>query len=138
MSVLKHRRRALDVLNMTPMIDVVFLLLIFFLVATRLDEEEQQLQVVLPQASEAKPLVSQPEELFVSVDGEGRFFIGDRRLATGELNQMLRQAAADNPGRQSVVIRADKECVWEHVVQVMNLCNQAGINDYRVAAWSGG
>ena len=46
--------------------------------------------------------------------------------------QLLRTAARDNAATQSVVIRADKRCVWEHVVNAMNLCNKAGIVDYRV------
>ena len=47
---------------------------------------------------------------------------------------MFKQASANNPGRQTVLIRADKRCVWEHVMAVMNLCNMAKIRDYYVAS----
>lgn len=119
-------------LNMTPMIDCVFLLLIFFLVATRLEEEERYLDVVLPQASEAMPLTAKPQELFVNVDRLGRYFVSGQLLTQDTLLAALRQASTNNPGRQTVIIRADKRCVWEHVVAVMNMCNKARIRDYRV------
>lgn len=132
MSVKINKGRALDGINMTPMIDCVFLLLIFFLVATRFEEMEREMNVVLPQASEAMPLTAKPKELFVNVDREGHFIVRGQQLTPPELLSIFQQAAADNPGRQTVIIRADKRCVWEHVVEVMNLCNKAQIRDYRV------
>jgi biopolymer transport protein ExbD len=132
MSVKINKGRALDGINMTPMIDCVFLLLIFFLVATRFEEMEREMNVVLPQASEAMPLTSKPKELFVNVDQQGHFIVRGERLTPQQLLAALQQAAANNPGRQTVIIRADKRCVWEHVVEVMNLCNKAQIRDYRV------
>ena len=132
MSVKINKGRALDGINMTPMIDCVFLLLIFFLVATRFEEMEREMNVVLPQASEAMPLTAKPKELFVNVDRDGKFIVRGQSLPAAELLSTFKQAAADNPGRQTVIIRADKRCVWEHVVEVMNLCNKAHIRDYRV------
>jgi biopolymer transport protein ExbD len=132
MSVKINKGRALDGINMTPMIDCVFLLLIFFLVATRFEELEREMPIVLPQASEAMPLTSKPKELFVNVDRQGKFIVRGEHLTSTELLAAMRQAAANNPGRQTVIIRADKRCVWEHVVEVMNLCNKAQIRDYRV------
>jgi biopolymer transport protein ExbD len=49
------------------------------------------------------------------------------------LYQILQQAYADNPGRATVIIRADKRCRWQFVASAMNLCNKAGIRDYRVS-----
>ncbi len=138
MSVRIEKGDALRHINMTPMIDVVFLLLIFFLVATRLDEEDRQMDIVLPQASEAMPITAKPKELFVNVNREGEFQISGQQLAREELEGTLRQAAVDNPGRQTVIIRADKQCLFEHVVTVMDLCNRTGIASYRVATTEGG
>jgi len=121
-------------LSLTPLIDIVFLLLIFFLVATKFEEEEREMQVVLPQSAEAMPIVARPSELFVNVDQEGRFLVAGRHVDEDELLRVFQQAWADNPGRQTVVIRADERCVWKHVVAVMDLCNKANIRDYRVAA----
>ncbi|HET6880940.1 MAG TPA: biopolymer transporter ExbD [Pirellulales bacterium] len=132
MAVKINKGKALDGINLTPMIDCVFLLLIFFLVATRFEELEREMNVVLPQASEAMPLTAKPKELFVNVDRDGHFVVRAQQLSAVELLSVFKQAAADNPGRQTVIIRADKRCVWEHVVEVMNLCNKAHIRDYRV------
>src|ERR1700761_3767071 len=120
MSVKINKGRALDGINMTPMIDCVFLLLIFFLVATRFEELEREMPIVLPQASEAMPLTSKPKEVFVNVDQQGHFIVRSEHLTSAELLATLRQAATNNPGRQTVIIRADKRCIWEHVVEVMN------------------
>lgn len=132
MSVKIDKGRALEGINLTPMIDCVFLLLIFFLVATRFEELEREMPIVLPQASEAMPLTLKPKELFVNIDREGHYIVRAQQLSSAELLALFKQAAAANPGRQTVIIRADKRCVWEHVVEVMNLCNKAQIRDYRV------
>jgi biopolymer transport protein ExbD len=114
------------------MIDVVFQLLLFFLVVSRFSDEEREMKVVLPQASEAKPLISKPREFFVNIDRTGQYYVGGKTLDLSSLDQQLMQLAANNPGKQSVVIRADKRCQWEFVVAVMNACNKAEIRDYRV------
>jgi biopolymer transport protein ExbD len=123
---------ALGLLNLTPIIDVVFNLLIFFLVATKFEEEERALAVVLPQASQAMPLVARPKEFFVNINAQGQYYVGGRFIDAAELERGLRQAAASNPGRQTVIIRADKRCAFQPVVTAMDLCNKAGIRDYRV------
>jgi biopolymer transport protein ExbD len=137
MPVAIKKSNALGRLNLTPMIDVVFLLLIFFLVATKFEEQERELNVVLPQASEAMPLTAKPKELFVNIDREGRYVVNGQQQNDAALLATLQQAAASNPGRQTVIIRADKRCVWQYVVNVMNLCNKARIRDYRVTTDGG-
>ncbi|MCU0983063.1 MAG: biopolymer transporter ExbD [Pirellulaceae bacterium] len=115
---------------MTPLIDVVFQLLLFFLVATRFAAEDRELDVMLPAASEARPLIAQPRELFVNIDHQGQYFIQGKVVSGDEVAQILRQAAADNPANQSVIIRADRRVQLDSAVFVMNACNQAGIFDY--------
>jgi biopolymer transport protein ExbD len=78
------------------------------------------------------PLLSKPKELVVNVTREGQYRVGGRQLNSQELLEALRQAEANNPGRQKVIIYADRLCVWQHVVHVMDLCNQARIRDYVV------
>ena len=102
------------------------------MVATKFEEEERALDVTLPQASHAMPMVSKPNEFFVNINDRGQYFVGGDFIGPGELEVRLRQAAADNPGRQTVVIRADRRCVWQYVVTVMDVCNKVSIRDYRV------
>jgi biopolymer transport protein ExbD len=121
-------------INVIPMIDCVLFLLIFFLITSRFEESERELPVVLPQASEAMPLTARPKQLFVNVDQQGHFIVSRQRLNEAQLLAALVQAAANNPGRQSVIIRADERCEWKYVMAVMNSCNKAKIRDYQVTA----
>jgi biopolymer transport protein ExbD len=132
MSVRIDKGRLGSGLEMTSMIDIVFLLMIFFLVASKLDEADRSIDVVLPQASAARPLTSRPREFVVNIDRQGNYFAGARPVAVEELAALLRQAAADNPERQTVILRADENALHKHVVGAMNACVEAGIENYQV------
>lgn len=133
MAVNIRKGRALATLSLTPLIDIVFLLLIFFLVATRFAEEDRKLEVQLPTASEAQPVTEQPQEIAINIDDQGRFFVGGQYVEEDELFQLLQSARINNPLGQPVVIRADQRVPFQFVALVMNLCNQAGIFNYTVA-----
>lgn len=132
MSVRIDKGRLGGGLELTPMIDVVFLLMIFFLVASKLDEADRSIDVVLPQAAAAKPLTSKPREFVINIDRDGGYFAGARPVRLEDLHQLLRQAAADNPQRQTVIVRADENTAHKFVVGAMDACVQAGIDDYQV------
>ncbi len=126
-------------INVTPLVDIVLVVLIVFMITVpsmvAIDlMNEREMSVVLPAASEAKPITSRPTELFVNVDATGRYVVAGETKTENELLQLLQQAQADNPGRAAVVIRADKRTVWQYVMNVMNACNKANIRDYRVTA----
>ncbi len=118
--------------NMMPMIDILFQLVIFFLVAAHLQVQEGELPVVLPQASEAQPLTIKPNDFYVNIDQQGRYFVAGQMVDVEKLEQALKQAVADNPAQHSVVIRADKRGTVDSTIQVMNLCNKAHVQGYRV------
>jgi biopolymer transport protein ExbD len=132
MSVKIDKGSSLSSLSLTPLIDVVFLLLIFFLVSTKFAEEERELDVMLPEASEAQPLTSKPREMFVNIDENGRYFVTGKIMDLAELERVLKAAWVNNPGRASVIIRADKRCQVDHLVAAMNACNKANIRDYKI------
>ena len=130
MAVKLKRSSAISSLSITPLIDVVFLLLIFFLVSSRFAEEERELDLNLPSVTEALPASIQPEELIINVDKEGRYYIDGAFRQLEQLEQILRRAQTNNPLTQTVVIRADKESNWESVAVAMGLCKKVGINEY--------
>ena len=130
MAVKLKRSSAISSLSITPLIDVVFLLLIFFLVSSRFAEEERELDLNLPSVTEALPASIQPEELIINVDKEGRYYIDGAFRQLEQLEQILRRAQTNNPLTQTVVIRADKESNWERVAVAMGLCKKVGINEY--------
>lgn len=134
MAVKIRKSSVLQVLSLTPLIDVVFLLLIFFLVATRFAEEDREMNLKLPTASSAKPLILKPKDLELSIDAEGNFYLGSGdKLAPEAMQKMLADAAVNNPLRQSVIIRADRKCPWNSVAQAMNICYQAGLRDVKTS-----
>ncbi len=131
MAVKINTGQALSSLSMTPLIDIVFLLLIFFLVATRFSEEERELDVMLPDASEAQPQTKKPRELFVNIEKDGRYYVSGEILTLEQLHPVLEAAYTDNPGRASAVIRADRRCQYHYVIAAKNACLKANIRDIR-------
>ncbi len=128
-------RRRVD---MTPMIDCVFQLLLFFLVASNFQEQsrlsgEGELGANLPAVAAAMPMVMKPREMIVNVDATGEFFLDGQLHTEQQLADRFKRAQTDNPGNQSIVIRGNEGAEWKFVAQVMSLCNQAEIRDYRVA-----
>ena len=132
MSVQLNKGVATTFLNLTPLIDVVFLLLIFFLVATRFAEEDRKLDVILPSASEAMPMISEPNQLIINIDEAGNYFVENSLLTLDELERVLEVAAVNNPLRQAVNIRADKRVPFDSVVQVLDLCKKFAVEDYSI------
>ena len=118
--------------NMTPVIDMVFLLLIFFLCATRFDREERELPTLLPEVAQAEPLSMPPNELVVNVTREGQYVVMQQTLTEDQLSALLNDMSLKNPGTQAVQIRGDAQAAWEAGVRVMGLCNKANITNYKV------
>jgi biopolymer transport protein ExbD len=122
----------LGIPNMMPLIDIVFLLLIFFLLASRFERDERELNVLLPEVAEAQPLAMTPE-LVVNITPEGNYVVAQKQYGEEQLAALLEQARRNNP-HQSVLIRGDARAAWKYGVRVMGLCNKAKIDNYRVAA----
>lgn len=133
MAIKLQQNAVISTLSLTPLIDVVFLLLIFFLVATRFEQEERDMAVRLPQASEAAPAIASRQDLFVTVTSEGSFFLSGKQVNLSMLEESLQEAYRRNPGRQRVIIRADANSRTLHLVAAMNACNKANIRNYSVA-----
>ena len=122
----------LGVPNMMPLIDVVFLLLIFFLMASRFEQEERELKVALPEVVEAQPLAT-TQELIVNITAEGNYLVAKSEYNEAQLAALLEHTRKTNP-HQGVLIRGDARAAWKYGVRVMGLCNKAKIDNYRVAA----
>lgn len=131
MSFKIQKGKALDSLNLTPLIDVVFLLLIFFLVATQFSQDDQQLPIKLPSAQSAVPMTIEPEELVVHIAQDSTMMVRGQGVDLATLEGILRQALADNPVQQTVVLRGDKRVEFQTIVSLVDLCNRLKIPSYR-------
>src|SRR3954463_4374453 len=102
----------LGVPNMMPLIDVVFLLLIFFLMASRFEQEERDLKVTLPEVTEAQPL-AMTQDLVVNITPEGNYLVSRQAYSEKRLGELLEQSRRSNPQR-SVLIRGDGRAAWKY------------------------
>ncbi|WP_437188387.1 ExbD/TolR family protein [Planctomicrobium sp. SH668] len=119
-------------LNLVPMVDVLMVLMIFFMVGTQFIRRESQYEIKLPTVTEAMPLTDLPDELVVNVQEDGTFFLGAAQKTTDELLTDLIAAQKRYP-EQVVVIRGDESGRYQHVMTVLNLCKRASITNIQLA-----
>src|SRR5262249_6513814 len=91
-------------LNMTPMVDVILNLLIFFMIGSRFVEDERQLDIQLPTVSHAQSLTAPPKEMVINVYADGRLVVDQRNVTSQELESLLSEAQS-RYADQSVLIR---------------------------------
>jgi len=112
--------------QMTPMIDVVFLLLCFFVTSQLFAQWETEIDITLPTARTGQLPQRLPGEIIINLYEDGSVVINRRTVERQELGQMLQRLAGLFPG-QPVLLRADKATDYEHVIEVLDLCRQADI-----------
>ena len=118
--------------NMTPMIDVVFQLIIFFVVSTELDRQAFNESIMLSMSPHGPAIEKKdPRTVVVEVDRKGRIYIGPTRLTASTLRNMLRGAVNRSGQSTPVQIRGDRRARHEDIRLVMEACGEAGI--YRVS-----
>lgn len=122
-------------INLTSLIDVVFLLLIFFMVSTTF-EQQAALRVDLPEASEAQSTADRPESLEFVIDEEGRMYLNDHALVNSE-RRTIRAAfleAATEERPLPIILRADRLTPHHFVVSVMDVAAELGFVNLSIAA----
>jgi len=131
-----HKEETVDV-NLTPLIDVVFLLLIFFMVTTTFDKHAR-LKVSLPESS-TKASQQQQEPLVLSIDAKGNYFLNDRQLVNQQVDT-LKQALQKTIGHDkkdykdvALVLRADANTPHQSVIRAMDAASQLGLTRLSIA-----
>jgi biopolymer transport protein ExbD len=121
-------------LPVTPMVDLVFNLLLFFVVATKFAEPERQMPVLLPEtsAAEERPVTEKTKELVITINQQGQYYVGDVKFTRDQLYPYLRTEWLQHSRHVSASIRADKHCQWAAVVAAMDMCKKAEIRKYVV------
>jgi biopolymer transport protein ExbD len=135
-----HKEESVEV-NLTPLIDVVFLLLIFFMVTTTFDRHAR-LKVSLPESS-AKMTQQKEEPLILSIDAKGNYFLNDRQIVNQQLDT-LKQALQKVIGEKNqdykdvaLVLRADANTPHQSVVRAMDAASQLGMTRLSIATVEG-
>jgi biopolymer transport protein ExbD len=138
---LKLQHEETPALNLTPMIDLLFLLIIFFMAAAHFGEPEQNISVAVPEVSQAGESVATSKPRIVTVFPDGRYdFDGESVVTLDDLTARLTSARSQHGGL-SVVIRGDAHCAFQQVASALSACQQAGISELgitvRVAGMGG-
>lgn len=128
------RRRRHDAemeINLIPMIDIMLILLIFFMVATTIKHSEKALPIELPRSAAAMDQPANEAVLVLGVDALGNKYVGPDRVPTSVLHDRIRAAAEKNVD-QPVRIDADRKTSYEQVVEVIELCQFEGLRNVRL------
>ena len=118
---------------MTPLIDIVFLTLIFFMVTTVYGDLESEVDITLPTADSAVSSERTQGEIFINLRADGGIVVNDREMDIPELQQVLNRVAEYFPGG-AVIIRGDKEAVLGRAMAVLDACRKADIQNIAFAA----
>ncbi len=111
--------------QLAPMIDMTFLLLIFFMVTTKMSKEQVKVDIKLPVASNAVIPKEIADRDIVSIDGQGEYWVGQRQVTTKELTAHLKQRFANFPPLR-LYVRADHHTPAKKVKELMRLAAEAG------------
>ncbi len=125
------QKPALPGFQITPMLDVVFLLLCFFVATSVYSQWESAVDIQLPVADTSVVPDRLPGEIIVNIDESGAIRVNENRLTHEELLSRCRFLSKHFPG-QAIVIRADRRTAYEHVVRVIDICRKAGIGGIRL------
>jgi biopolymer transport protein ExbD len=117
-------------INLPSMTDIIFLLLIFFMVATVMKDSTRRLDVQLPDARSG--LAPETRRLTIEMAAEGSMSLNGEVVTQEQLERQL-QSTEENEEQRSVVIKADKRLAYGKVIEIMGLCQGVGITDIAVA-----
>lgn len=133
---LRPRRSEPPRIDLTPLIDVVFLMLIFFMVSTTFDEQTR-LKVDLPEATtsdETRP--EAVESIRVTIDASGKFYVNDRQLARHD-RETLRRTLGELTGGVTdtpIVVSGDRAAPWQAMITLLDVVAQLGLNQLSFVA----
>ena len=132
MNLRRHAAPQHPGIQLAPLVDVLMLLLIFFLLTWNAARNENELDVKVPKASDAKEKAAPIGDVVVNVKADGNVIVNRRTLSGSELTDLLKglvQLDAD----QAVVIRGDEAGQYKNIVDVLNICSQAGVTNVAFA-----
>ncbi len=129
----RRRENAEDAtINLTPMIDVVFLLVIFFMVGSKFSEAENRVDVDLP-AADLRAMTRVPDERVVAVDARGGVTLDGQPIRGEQLTETLRQQHAAYPGLR-VSVRGDGDVPHKQMMEVYRAVRVSGVGQISLAS----
>jgi biopolymer transport protein ExbD len=118
--------------QLAPMVDIMFLLLIFFMVSSIYYQLEKNLEVKVPKAESGVSSERTAGELIINVDKKGGYYVNNIKQSIEAIESLLGDVLKDHDGTP-VIIRCDKEAPHKFFVKVFDVCQKLGIQDIRIA-----
>ena len=119
------------IINVTSLLDVMFILIIFFLATSTLQREEHDISVNLPTDSGTASLSSTTKTLVINVRKSGMYYIQNGTKTIDEMRKIVSEAVTHNP-EQKVLIRGDREALHGHVAAAVSVCKNSGIQEANI------
>ena len=119
--------------QLAPMVDVMFLLLIFFMVSSIYYQLEKNLEVKVPRAESGVESVRQPGELIINVSKEGKYYVNNIEMDIAGVEEVLSDIVKKFNQSQPIIIRCDQDCPHKYFVKVFDICQTLEIEDVRIA-----
>ena len=113
-------------IQMAPLIDIVFLTLIFFMTLSIFTQLESELNISIPKAKESKETMRSPGEIIINITKDGSVIVNQKKLTYNNLQNMLKRISTLFPN-QPVIIRADENTYHKFVINVLDACASADI-----------
>jgi biopolymer transport protein ExbD len=119
-------------IQLAPLVDVLLLLLIFFLLTWNAARNENELDVKVPKASAAKEKTAPYGDVVVNVKADGNVVVNKRAMTNAELKEKLTELVRYYPD-QAIIIRGDEAGAYKNIINVLNICTEAGITNIAFA-----
>ena len=133
MHLRKPKREFGTEINITPLIDIVFLLIIFSMIVSQFTKLEVE-KVDLPEADAGKPPGEMiPGRLVISVHKDGKIVVAGEILSPEALESLIVEAAKESEGRLPVLIRGDRRSHWQHAGRILRICAAQRIDRLKFA-----
>ena len=132
MNFRKNRRSRAPAVQMASLMDIVFLLLCFFVTSSVFSQWETEVAITLPTAKSATIPGRMPGEIILNLNADGKVSVNGHGLSLEEVTERLSRIAENFPG-QPVVIRADKACSYETLMSLIDACRTANVWNFSLA-----
>lgn len=129
---LKTHHEEAPMLNLTPMIDILFLLIIFFMVGSKFTEMESAVDLDVPQVNDLGALTAAPEKKVINVFRDGRVMLGTKEVNLDDLKAELTASHAQYQ-ELGVLVRGDRDVPFQQVATVLTTVRQAGIAEMAIS-----
>ncbi|RYD37917.1 MAG: biopolymer transporter ExbD [Verrucomicrobiaceae bacterium] len=120
-------------MNLVPLIDVLLILLVFFIVTFSMAQRENDLNISVPAAESGAPKDRQVGEIVVNIGRDGSVRVNTQQLTEEQLFKRFQDIYQLNK-KQAIIIRADEESVYKNMFKVLDLCYKAGLYHVSFAA----